>query len=824
MSYEIFIKGQRVNLNDSGDFPISLKRSLVDATEPTKRAADSSFTVQLINDDAAKLAFGALAMIDRIGTYKQYAAMPDSRVYGGGVILLEGLFYLTKVSETTLEGFFVASEAPFAQLIQNRKMWELQLGTMFFDGIAAVNFLTEILADYDADGEPDAIPFPAFFPLAVWGNIFLPNYWGSDTNRVLSNIDYAAEWGTVVALPPSRPILEQEEWTVDVGSVGHIDFRSLPPAWFITNLIKQIFADAGYAASGPWFGDDRARRTYLLFSGEEPRWNWPYLAFGQWEAGANATTIRMLQTASYSAPNYAFGLPGWDGGGLLDVTGTWDTLADSPWGPVWSNNFDYWRAGYKLISLSNQVRDYAFAGRTPIAGQPFFWTCPADGVYSFDLTFDVSFFENTANPADLSKLGAGITLYPEGQAVDFIDGNWLPAAQTDLEGWNNVIAITEITGTGAVNLSGQRECTKGDVVVCWIAFTHWAANEGYLVGDFEPGPPPFPSPLIWSKQITAIDAELEVNWVGALDSVPPELVPTSALQPAQSLPDISQADFLNSIARIFNLYFEIDERNKRVSIDSINNIWNRNAPRVDVTRMIDRNTVQLLPPNVSRNYAFVWSEDSADYVATTIPAADGVDGQLDTTVQVVSDTTLDTNPLTLAKSETYRLIYDARLDFVNPRWFDEPKDVLIPHIASREGYFTQVNELDPDGFDFAPKLTVLESVTEWSPALGPVARVFDEGEPIGDRDYLTEYARNMRSSPERLYWSNLINAYYRNWIQALAEGHVLECQAIIDAATYNALTLRATVLVDGVDYSVLEVRGFNPANETSKVRLKLARK
>jgi len=824
MSYQIFIKGKEVNLADSGDFPIQLKRSLVDATQPDKRSADSSYTVKLVNNDRAKLAFGALAMIDRIGTYKQYAAMPDSRIYGGGQILLEGLFYLTKVSESELEGYFIASEAPFAQLLTSKAMNQLQLGAIDFDGMDKQFRSTNALkVAWDA-GAPDSITEPCFFPLAVWGNVFLPNYWGADTNRLLSITQYIASWGLTLQLAPSRPILEQDEWTVDVGSVGHVDFRSVPPAWFITRLIKQIFADAGYAASGPWFGDQTARKTYLLFSGDQVRWNWPFLALGRWSGSGTIARMQQEYVATGGNPS-PYQITDWNFNGQRELTNSYETSVPQPWGGGITDG--EWWVGYSVLDIPNQELDYAFAGRTPGNNQqPFYWTCPADGTYLFDLEFNVQSYQSDYAPADGSRMGAGITYASAGEIPEYVDGNWLPNMQPDNEGWGNVIAITQITGIGAVSLSGTKACIKGDVVFCWTGFTHWTSDGAF--DAFPPYAPPSPPVALFPTGTFAIIRAMltnthvfEVQYLSAPENTPEHLLPTAAFQPAQSLPDMSQAEFLGAISRMFNLYFDIDEVSKRVTIDSINRIWGSPSPRVDITRMVDKASVELLPPAVNRSYAFKWASDDSDYVGGLVPD-EVTDAMLNTQVQVVGDIELSTNPLTLANCQEYAVIEDAVGNFVTPEW-QVIDTTIVPHIASVEGYTTAINALDPDGFAFAPKLSCLQDVRAWS-AVGPVARVFSFIPPVPDGDFLDNMPWDIRSDSSPLFWPELVRRYYLNWIQALAEGHVMQCDAYIDSNTYQSLTLRATVLVDGVDYSVLEVRGFNPAVSMSKVRLRLSRK
>ena len=824
MSYQIFIKGKEVNLPDSGDFPIQLKRSLIDATQPDKRSADSSYTVKIVNDDRAKLAFGALAMIDRIGTYKQYAAMTESRIYGGGQILLEGLFYLTKVSESELEGYFIASEAPFAQLLNSKTMNQLKLGAIDFDGMGKqFRSANELKEAWDV-GQPDSITDSCFFPLAVWGNVFLPNYWGADTNRLLSITQYIQNWGLTLQLAPSRPILEQDQWTVDVGSVGHIDFRSVPPAWFITLLIKQIFADAGYAASGAWFGDETARKTYLIFSGDQVRWNWPFLALGRWSGGLTILRMHQEYQATGGSPS-PYEVSDWNFNGQRELTSSYQTTIPQPWGDGITNRT--WWVGYSIMAIPNQELDYAFAGRTPgNNNQPFYWTCPADGTYSFDLEFLVQSYQSDYAPADGSRMGAGITYAADGEIPDYVDGNWLSNMQIDNEGWGNVIAITQITGIGIISLSGTKSCIKGDVVFCWIGFTHWTQDESFQT--FPPYTPPNPPVQFFPsnsfgviRALATVSHLFEVQYLSAPENTPEHLIPTAAFQPAQSLPDMSQASFLTAISRMFNLYFEIDEVSKRVTIDSINRIWGANAPRVDLTRMVDKSSVELLPPAVNKTYAFAWASDDADYAGGLVP--DQVtDEMLSTQVQVVGDIELSTNPLTLAHCQEYAVIEDSNSDFVDPEWrlIDA---TVIPHIASQEGYNTQINALDPDGFDFAPKLSCLQDVRAWS-VVGPVARVFSFIPPVPDGDFLDNMPWDIRSDSSPIYWPELVRKYYLNWIQALAEGHVMQCDAYIDSNTYSSLTLRATVLVDGVDYSVLEVRGFNPAVSMSKVRLRLSRK
>jgi hypothetical protein len=70
----------------------------------------------------------------------------------------------------------------------------------------------------------------------------------------------------------------------------------------------------------------------------------------------------------------------------------------------------------------------------------------------------------------------------------------------------------------------------------------------------------------------------------------------------------------------------------------------------------------------------------------------------------------------------------------------------------------------------------------------------------------------------------MIDRYWFRWIEATAAGHTLEAEAWLTASQFAAITVRATVIVDGVDYALIEARGFNPSRAVSRTRLKLARK
>lgn len=817
MNAEIYIGGKLVSVADDGDFPILLARSAADAQDPSASKADRSFTVKLVNDDAAKQALRTAWRADAVGTFQRLAAIPNSQVYGGGRLLLDGLFFLTAVNADEVEGFFVASAKSFAQTIAGQRMSDLPLRSLPFRGVATQNAVNAAFETAFVNDRLENFGYDCLFPFALFGFNFLPNYWGVDTNRLLSATGFESQWGTSVNLPASRPILDQSTWAVDVGSVGHIDFRAVPPAFLLTRLVRAIIEAAGYAPSGGFFTEPNVRKT-VVWGGVDAEWNWVDLATGEWNlnnAGLRLTMFYNFVAVQYFVNGYSAAPSSYDR--------DWISTAPHPFNAAWTDEVGepvgLWRAIARRLQATQQVRDFAFAMR-----RTAFWTAPADGVYQFTLTLDVIGFAMPAcYPADGSRAGVGMTVCPSGEEPEYLDGNWLGGGP-DLEGWENVLDIVEVTGNGPYALTATRLLKRGDAVVCWAALTHWAANQSYSINqvDFAPAPPvpeiPLNTDFLIDRQF---GTDNEVFTVQYIEAAPDARFPASVnLHPARSLPDLAQSEFLAAVRRAFNLYIDVNERTRSVSVDFVQDLFLAPAPAFDLTNATDRSSAQLKPPNVASSYAFAWGDDSGDYAGQQV---EGRTGELSTGVLVNAPASVSGSPLTIAAVETVRVLAATNPgSFVNPLWFVASQFDTV-RVATEAAYFAPINTIEEPA-EYAMKLAVLTTVDQAWLGNVPRTRVFDLTQPLGSRDYLADWAVRFQFTNAPLRWGAMIDRHWFRWVDATAAGHTIELDAWLTAEEFAAITVRATLIIDGVDYALVEARGFNPARPISRTRLRLARK
>lgn len=815
MSYELIIGGEQVYMAQDSDFPISLIRQGPSAADPVRRAADRTFTVKIVNDDNAKRALASAHRIDAVATFQRFSAVGGSRIYGGGELLLEGVFVLTGITESEIEGFFAATTASFGEVLSGRKLTDLPLPSLQFRGtLTQIEINQAFRAAWAAGTQGDFAP-RVFFPLVIFGFNFLPNYWGADTNRVLSSSPFQGEWGTTVNLPASRPILDENSYAVDIASIGHIDWRAVPPAFLFVWVVRAIIEAAGYTAQGAFFANPFALQAVLLPC-VDPHWNWVDLATGAWEGPeANAVSIKQVFARGfsvYTSFKWATFPSSFDR--------AWRTAINHPFHPDWNgDSFDpqKWWAAARLFRTNTQVRDFAHAKRN----SPF-WTCPADGRYRFRIQVDIEAFDMPAGyPADGSKAAIGITRCPDGEIPEFLDGNWMAGGPGN-EGWGNVIAIQELTAMGTVVLEGEADVTRGDAVVCWVGATHWASGEddtGYFINPSSTPAPPEPaipsSSFTTDRTVFYRDPRFDVLYLAAPDG---SRFPADVqLRPARSLPAMSQAEFLTAVRTLFNLTFQVDESRKTFTLDFVQDVFSDDRKLVDLTDNVVWNSRNIKPPDASAAYRFEWAVDGQDYAASRMPRGDY---RLNTGLATGTEQVVNANPLTRAAVERFSVL-EANGNFANPEWV-EVDSAELPRIASRDAWVSPVNTIDPDGQAWSPKVVNLVLVQSWF--VPPVARIFDLALPLGQRDTWAEWDVQMQFDATELAWEPLSQRVYQEWLKISAAGHTLEVDAYISAGEFKQLMPSATVVIDGVRYGLIELRGFNPAKRASRVRLRLSRK
>ncbi|WP_299988713.1 hypothetical protein [uncultured Pontibacter sp.] len=101
------------------------------------------------------------------------------------------------------------------------------------------------------------------------------------------------------------------------------------------------------------------------------------------------------------------------------------------------------------------------------------------------------------------------------------------------------------------------------------------------------------------------------------------------LNPARFLPEMSQLDFVNALFKLFNLYYQIDEGNKMVSLFSRDEFFEQSKANIlDISNRLNLDSFEETPLSegeIAETY-FKWSTDESDYLLARTDYMDTVNG------------------------------------------------------------------------------------------------------------------------------------------------------------------------------------------------------
>lgn len=374
------------------------------------------------------------------------------------------------------------------------------------------------------------------------------------------------------------------------GITQHLSYENFGVSHFTKAVFKKIFADAGYTVEGSILNTEAFRRLILLYtdSGDKPAYNYGSLNL------TNAVLTKGIQTPSGGRPpRYGLHSP------LLVLDG-----------------FDY-----KLYLANPEIK-------TKTGDQSF--SLSSDGAYHCNFTslytFDIQVkayaynYDNTAGYAavqtkqfllfrditDLERLSEDEVSLPE-EYADLTFGNL-----ADLDTYNTVSNTTTTTSstTHTHRIQMTVKLKEGRIY-----------RPQLYVGVLKSALP--------EKLMIATGADAD-NWL-KITSVQGRTL----LDPAKFLPDMSQLEFVNAIFKLFNLFYQVDEVNKVLSLYTRDEFFTQSKENIlDLSRQLnldDFTETPLTQEDIDETY-FRWSGDESDYLLANTDYMEKVNGDVSDSV------------------------------------------------------------------------------------------------------------------------------------------------------------------------------------------------
>ncbi|RTL04039.1 hypothetical protein EKK58_11295 [Candidatus Dependentiae bacterium] len=432
-------------------------------------------------------------------------------------------------------------------------------GTLLPDGTAYD--INNCISLYDVWNTDDSI-LDAQFPLVAYGNFGVPGIstfsaeYANNSGFYFYNINQANILGN--APLPGSPHNYTLSW------------QRFFPAVYLRSLVRAIFAEVGYTVKGDFFSDDTFKNLCIPYNSEddkEPQWNVGLMGridfeFKKTSAGDPDLYFHffpaLLIGNTYNIENVNFATP------AKNIVYYRFVLNDTL--DLFSNEFptfgdiEYYTydpsATYNITTVNHERNGYTWLYHNSIgtvdnpgnisvlngivkdySQDLYAYVVPEDGKYQIEVTFtnvqDLNFVPYhilVTNKPDTSFLG--------NEGAHLINDTVIPSGiPSDYD--SSVLLFGRYTGLNTITLNGTFDLRKGNIIELIMA----TENNGGVFVDFSVS-------SIRFKVFPQFNIDFDPAW---------------------NLPNISSRDMLEAIRTTFNLYINVDDKEKTATINSYKN-------------------------------------------------------------------------------------------------------------------------------------------------------------------------------------------------------------------------------------------------------------
>lgn len=830
-SLEIYINGELIDYSDDNDFPLRLYRKAIDFKDPASRKGENTYTIKLPNTLNNQRIFGSLQQLDEIFKFRR-GQVWNCVVNNGSQTVINGIFYLTKVNEIEIEGYITAHNGEIGGLLDGKSLRDLTGLEYEFTCWESMreNIQNQIL---NLDTHYSSL---VCYPLVSYGKYFIANIWGE--GLVIPASYYGnASFGNINISP--KLIFGIEEYSLTDNSNTYLYFQDVPPSHYIKPILERIFFDAGFTVAGSWIEKQETKRLIMPYVGErDVIYNWELIG----KAQAVNSDIQFVGSVLYFE-NYS---------GDLYISSFDDGASIPPFSPVLPSSIyfdvtnqlnnalyptgstqpilDHYYTWFNLLAFPNTAQDLVFSLNTSTVldadGKPIYtlFTCPTDGVYTFDIELIVYLFSDSPPTAFMPsefKKAWGISIVSNTIPND-LDNNRTIDNSNPL---NATVLFTQfIPFATTINETVILELKKNDKICVWISCVMPCAPDSPQISGTAITYSTLPV-YITSQAGVSDNGGLangdfySVNYMSAalnnititikdLPETPERDRFGTLMRVPNNLPDVKQIDFLKSFINLNNLFLEIDTVNKVVWIESINDFYQPNQTAYDITEKTNKTTFDILPPDVPKSYNFKWKVDSGDFA--TIIKGSNYDVLYNTLVTgAQGEVVIDSGIFASTEFETFTVVQSNTVSspFINPS-YQNLYQVSLPRMVSKDRYYDPPNTAGSAGFGYEPRLLYVRDFTVMSSM--PITQRDDAGVRLYEQ--LPAFINLAFASP--LSYQNLYVLYYRDFYFNVSNGYECNCDVQINAYDYSQLRINRPVTYNGVIYFLKSINGFNPVNQT----------
>lgn len=549
----LYINGHEVDLPDPLGLGIRIYKSFFDFENVTRREGDRSLDIELPYTRTNNEIFNNLSSITAFGKFNS-TQNKSFRYTVGGSTVLKGTAVHSKLPRGGFKVELLADNIAWAEQLRGKSIRDLT----GFDSITYIGSRSYGIYDpVDSLTQPDiwllsdADQSDICFGLCAYGNYYREGSTASgETARVIDNV-------------------ERED---------------IPGGVFLTNIIKQIFAEINMSASGSLLTNEELKRNVIPYMGDGlPEYNWGLLA----------------QSATGNS-------------GTSNFIGAFNEDYNSGFTSFWKIELD----------------DIAFDFSQSMSDTNFTYRVPVNGIYSFSVSEIITLLKDFADffapgaanyersllmvaiiPDDVDELGYLLddaNDYIELNSAGLINPNIIAAYDFGTGATFNPYDASPITtgGTYSQFITGTLGNTgsqlNGSGVITMLVEDVPLNKEDQIGFFFVSHTPHFGVPH--SDTEVTVSSSLMVTQETSLPIF---------LNPAKLLPDIDQLDLITWWLRLYCGVFEVQENS--IVFEPWQDSYQPNVAAVDLSISGNADFKSERPLNHKRRTTFQYSLDTSDF-------------------------------------------------------------------------------------------------------------------------------------------------------------------------------------------------------------------
>lgn len=852
---QFLINGREVDYEDDGNFPLRLYKRLIDFKDPKSRKGETTYSIKLPYSDNNQRILGSLRILSEYNKFRRGITY-NCEINSGGQTLINGIFVINQIDRDGYEGYITASTGAIGSLLNGLNLRDITGMLVDYDGWVTINLNLALFETQQQEHYKNLIAFP----MVSYGNYFTPNYWDITPIINCSDTYPISSYGNIDVAP--KEIFGNEIFNLNDNTNLQIDFRDMPPAAYVVPVLQHMFKDIGYRIAGSWVNTEEAKRLLMPYVGDRNYiYNWEYMAnaYAEWLqfSGERVGGVIHFKYLGGLGRNYtAF----WDSINLMPPNWTGTFVADCayranptlyPNGTTDPHLFDVQNSVFDPPCLDaywiffnalgfDIVVDRSFNMNTVYdigSGLPLYttYTAPVSGIYTIQLEFQcVELGIDNLTDAQGNNAYIGISVI-NGDIPDNLDNfNCLNMGNPIYNETNKF--IHGIPATGVYNITTAIELEANQTFILWAAvrtiaenadsfgvqndrmlFDHLAPYLQAKCTPYQTNDPQIGNIATGTFYFYTYAVFINIKLTISVDNLPttePRDQFSDRINVAQNLPDVTQLDFLRSLLNIFNLYVDVDEVHKTVSLETITDFYGADANAYDITGKCADNDFTIAPPDVPAVYNWVWHKDERDFMTTL--RGNNYDVNWTTFVSgVTSSVDIDSGIFASTEFENYNLI-DTNIPLNSANFkaqeYYNAGQISIPRLSPKERYYQAANEPGSGGYDYMPRLL---STTQTVRRFDGMPNVRFGPAYYGKMDsfLLTEF-------PNTLSFKVLYPKYYRDFFNGVVKGYEAEVIINMDTKDYANLRINTAVAYNGNIFYLKSIEGYNPiAPKPAKITL-----